>query len=151
MARIKNLVRNKHEGKIVVSEGIIGEIVSIAVSEMPYVQFSSAIKHDDYNTNSVKVRVEKDGVYVDVYVIIHYTQSVSETAFKIQEVVRHNVEAMTEYHIAGVNVVVKGVSFDDTPAETKQDSSVKTEEKQADVEKQSEPKTANNDIKEEVK
>lgn len=135
MARIKNLVRNKHEGKIVVSEGIIGEIVSIAVSEMPYVQFPSALKHDDYNTNSVKVRVEKDGVYVDVYVIIHYTQSVSETAFKIQEVVRHNVEAMTEYHIAGVNVVVKGVSFDELPAEVKNDSNAKPEDKPAETEK----------------
>ena len=34
-------------------------------------------------------------------------------AFRIQEAVKYNVESMTEYSVANVNVSVKGVSFED--------------------------------------
>ena len=34
-------------------------------------------------------------------------------AFKIQESIKHNVESMTEYKIAQVDVKVLGVIFDD--------------------------------------
>ena len=44
-------------------------------------------------------------------------QSVSDAAFKIQEAVRHNVEAMTEFHIASVNVHVCGIFFVDKSEE----------------------------------
>ena len=52
-------------------------------------------------------------VSVDVIVKVHYSQSVTDTAFKIQEVIRHSVESMTEYQINNVNVIVKGVIFDE--------------------------------------
>jgi uncharacterized alkaline shock family protein YloU len=64
-------------------------------------------------SSAIKVSFDKDGVHVDVAVKIHYSQCVSDLAFKIQEAIRHNVEAMTEYHIASVNVNVKGIMFDD--------------------------------------
>ena len=113
MARIRKLVRNKHEGKIVIGDGIVEGIVNISVSEMPYVELYTQNPKNIKNTSSINVSFEKEGVTVDVYVKIHYTQSISDMAFKIQEVIRHNVEAMTEYHIAGVNVIVKGVLFKD--------------------------------------
>ena len=40
-------------------------------------------------------------------------QSVAEMAFKIQESIRHNVESMTEFHVANVNVNIRGVYFED--------------------------------------
>ena len=48
-------------------------------------------------------------------------------AFKIQESVRHNIESMTEYRVMSVNVIVKGVTFED-----------KTEQKHIDTEDQKE-------------
>ena len=63
--------------------------------------------------SAIRVILDKDGVHVNVAVKIHFTQSVSEIAFKIQEAVRHNVESMTEYHIASVNVTVRGVMFNE--------------------------------------
>ena len=43
-------------------------------------------------------------------------------AFKIQETVRHNIESMTEYKVASVNVIVKGVFFDNKKIETNNDN-----------------------------
>ena len=44
---------------------------------------------------------------------MHYSQAISDIAFKIQEAIRYNVESMTEYKIGNVNVIVLGVFFDD--------------------------------------
>ena len=80
-----------------------------------------AIKHCyevvERNDLCEECKKEKDGIHVDVVVKIHYAQSVSDTAFKIQEAVRHNVEAMTEYHVASVNVIIHGVTFEDKTEE----------------------------------
>lgn len=118
MTHIKKVVRNRHEGKIVLGDGIVEGIVNIAVAEIPYVELYQTGVNGRYNKKTIKVLFDKEGVHVDVVVKIHYTQSVSDMAFKIQEVVRHNVEAMTDYHISSVNVIVKGVIFEDVkPAE----------------------------------
>ncbi len=112
MARFKKLPLNTHEGKLVYGDGIIDEIVYITVDEIPFVEFYSTSK-DKMLNNSIKVSFEKDGVHVDVVIKIHYSQSVSETAFKVQESIRHTVEAMTEFHIANVNVIIRGIMFDE--------------------------------------
>lgn len=116
MARFKKLYKKKKEGKIVYGDGIVNSIVKICIAEIPYVELCSTNKPTKLDiSNAIKVKFEKQDVFVDVAVKIYYTQSVSQMAFKIQEVVRHNVEAMTEYHVGGVNVHVNGVIFDDTP------------------------------------
>ena len=69
------------------------------------------------HNNAIKVVFDKSNrVIVDVVVTINYNQSVSEMAFKVQEAIRHNVEAMTEYHVENVNVHVYGVTFDEKSA-----------------------------------
>lgn len=117
MARFKKLYKKKKEGKIVYGDGIVNSIVKICIAEIPYVELCSTNKPTKLDiSNAIKVKFDRQDVFVDVAVKIHYTQSVSQMAFKIQEVVRHNVEAMTEYHVGGVNVHVNGVIFDDSPA-----------------------------------
>ena len=99
--------------KLVYGNGIVDEIVLLAVAEVPYAQIYSG-SHGYMAKNDVKVVIDRESVTVDVTVKVHYTQSVSEMAFKIQEAVKHNVEAMTDYRVNAVNVIVKGVLFDDT-------------------------------------
>ncbi|MBE5756654.1 MAG: Asp23/Gls24 family envelope stress response protein [Clostridiales bacterium] len=126
----KKIPSETHEGKVVYSDGIIDNIVILAVSEVEGVDVylphegnsKSAIK-------SVKVRQEKDGVYVDVAVVVDASLVVPDIAFKVQENVKHNVEAMTEYHIAEVNVIVKGVTFnEDRKEQRKEELEVKDEQ-----------------------
>ena len=112
MARFKRIPQVQ-EGKIIYRDGIIDGIVLLAVKEIQHVKLDSK-EHDSLTKNSaIDVRKEKDGVHIDITVKIHYLQNVSDMAFKIQESVRHNVEAMTEYRIASVNVHISGIYFED--------------------------------------
>ena len=85
------------DGNVSYDQSIISGIVLLAVKEIEGVQAP-----DGYGTVSVKY--DKDGIHVDLKVIINTQESVSDIAFKIQENVKHSVEAMTEYHVAKVNV-----------------------------------------------
>ncbi len=111
MARFKKIPQQNHEGKIVLGNGIVDSIVMLAVSELEFVELDSNVPRSKMKSNAVKVSFDKEGVNVEVAVKIYYSQSVSDMAFKIQEAIRHNVEAMTEYHIASVNVIVQDVTF----------------------------------------
>ena len=57
----------------------------------------------------LKIYFEKNGIYADISVIVDYGYNVPEVAFKIQQTVKHNVEAMTNYKVAKVDVYVEGV------------------------------------------
>ncbi len=140
MTRIKKVVRSKHEGKIILGDGIVEGIVNIAVTEIPHVELYSVGANGKYNKKTIKVLFDKEGVHVDVVVKVNYNQSVSDMAFKIQEVIRHNVEAMTDYHIASVNVIVKGVIFDidngtELQAPNKEELPAKSKDGQDDLKK----------------
>ena len=106
MAYFRN-IPGGHDGKIIYNGSIINGIVTLAVSEIEGVKMATDTSKD------VKVRFDKDGIHVDVDVQIYQNTSVADMAFKIQENVKHNVEAMTEYHIAKVNVHVVGVLFNE--------------------------------------
>ena len=113
MARFKKVPLNTREGKIVYGDGIVDGIVLLAMNEIPDAELYTTAPSKKMRSNAIKVHNEKDGVHIEVTVKTHYSQSISDVAFKIQEAIRHNVEAMTEYHIASVNVVFKGVTFED--------------------------------------
>lgn len=113
MARFKKIPQKIREGKIIYADGIIDNIVCLALQEIPDVALFSEPKYQNMRTPSIKVDLLKDGVHVEVEVKVHYMQTISDVAFKIQEAIRHNVEAMTDYHVANVNVMIKGVFFDE--------------------------------------
>ncbi len=117
MAHFKKTVKKKREGKVVYGDKIVNGIVYLALAEIPYVELYSTTNCKKTKKNAINVFFDKDGVYIEVTVKVHYSQCVSDTAFKIQEAVRHNVETMIDYHVAGVNVIVKGVLFGDIQAE----------------------------------
>lgn len=128
MARFKK-VPQVREGKVVYYDGIIDGIVLLAIKEIAFIELDTKETSSLVKNNAIKVRKEKDGIHIDVTVKIHYTQNVSDMAFKIQESVRHNVEAMTECHVANVNVHITGVNFEDKTDEIKTQSSDNAENK----------------------
>ena len=112
MAKFKKFTQ-VNQGKIVYFDGIIDGIVLLAVSEIPYVELCSKENNSLARNSAINVKIENHEVNVEVLVKVHYSQSISEIAFKIQESIRHNIEAMTEYRVSGVNVQILGVTFDE--------------------------------------
>lgn len=130
MKRFKNYPRKTPEDKIVYGDGIVEGIVLLAISEVPNVELYSTISYTKNTSKSIKVDFTSKGVNVEVKVKIHYTQKVTEMAFRIQEVIRHNIESMTDYHVESVNVVVNDILLNE-----QQEKITQSQESESDTEK----------------
>lgn len=111
--RVKKFRPRENNDKLIYGDGIVEGIVLLAVSEIPYAEIYRGVMGKKTPESAVKVVIDKSNVDVDVTVSIHYTQSVSDMAFKIQEAIKYNVESMTDYTVVSVNVIVKGVTFEE--------------------------------------
>lgn len=120
MAHFKNTPVKVRVGKINYSKNIVENIVVLAVSELPYVKLYN--NTSDNRNKYIKVNFGKDTLEIDVVIKIHYSQTVTDIAFIVQEAVRHNVEAMSNYSVSKVNVIVRGVFFDSLENRTEEDN-----------------------------
>ena len=100
---------NKGNGKVVYNAGIINGIVALAVNEVEGVHLVSGKRR------GISLFLEKDGVYADVSVSVHYGHNVPYIAYRIQQSIKQNVEAMTRYKVAKVDVHIQDVVFDELP------------------------------------
>ena len=105
MAIFRRVPPDGQKGKVSYNSGIVGKIISLAVAEIEGVEMLANKKR------GLKLYFEKDGVYADISVRADYGYNVPEVAFKIQQSVKHNVEAMTKYKVAKVDVYVVDVEF----------------------------------------
>ncbi len=106
MTNFKFGANHNENGKVVYNVGIINGIVALAVNEVEGATLAPSKKH------GISLFIEKDGVYVDVSVIVQYGHNVPELAYRIQQSVKNSVENMTRYKVAKVDVHIQDVVFD---------------------------------------
>ena len=103
---------DKQSGKIVYNVGIVQNIVALAVAEVEGTVPAQGKK------SGISLYIEKEGVYVDVSVVVKYGYNVPELAYRIQQTVKESVENMTHYKVAEVDVHIQDVVFcDGAPVE----------------------------------
>ncbi len=117
------------DGKVVYNTGIVRGIVSLAISEVEGAQPLLGKK------SGISLYIEKDGIYADVSVIVKYGYNVPELAYRIQQSIRQNVENMTNYKVAKVDVHVEDVLFEDSPIEPVSETNAKETEEQPEIAK----------------
>ena len=118
------------DGKVVYNAGIVRGIVALAISDVEGAQPLPGKK------SGISLYIEKDGIYADVSVIVKYGYNVPELAYRIQQSIRQNVENMTKYKVAKVDVHVEDVLFEDAPvAPVSEEQNKETEDNQAENEK----------------
>ena len=105
MSNIRLTSNNKQSGKIVYNTGIVQNIVALAVAEVEGVIPTQGKK------DGVSLYVEKDGVYVDISVVVKYGYNVPDLAYRIQQTVKQSVENMTHFKVAEVDVHIQDVVF----------------------------------------
>lgn len=110
MAHMRHDPTSTQKGKITYNSNIVSSIVSLAVSEVEGVQLLSK------NNKGIKLSFDKRGIMADISVKVDGSYNVSSLAFKIQQSIKHNVESMTNYKVAKVDVHVQDVTFPETPA-----------------------------------
>ena len=121
MANLKPELEEK-SGKVVYNAGIVRGIVALAINEVDGAQPLSGKR------NGISLYIEKDGIYADVSVIVKYGYDVPELAYRIQRSIKQNVETMTKYKVAKVDVHVQDVIFETAPRAAETNEDVETEE-----------------------
>ena len=126
MSIIRLTSNNKQSGKVVYNTGIVQNIVALAVAEVEGVIPTQGKK------DGVSLYLEKDGVYVDISVIVKYGYNVPDVAYRVQQTVKQSVENMTRYKVAEVNVNIHDVVFcEPQPEKEEAEQPAETEEKNA--------------------
>ncbi len=116
MFNIKLNSKDKQSGKVVYNAGIVHNIVALAVKE---VEGAAPVEG---KKNGISLYMEKDGIYADVSVVVKYGYNVPDLAYRIQQSVKQNVENMTRYKVAEVDVHIQDVIFEDcAPAEKEEE------------------------------
>ncbi|MBE5744569.1 MAG: Asp23/Gls24 family envelope stress response protein [Clostridiales bacterium] len=116
MRNIKLNTNNDTSGKIIYNSGIVYNIVLLAIGE---VEGAAPLPG---KRNGISLYLEKDGIYVDVSVVVKYGYHIPELAYRIQQSIKQSVENMTRYKVAEVNVHICDVKFEETlPVETAQE------------------------------
>ena len=111
---------NTNKGKIVYDKSVLLSIINLSTKEIEGVScvkdnFGSLAKKWFSNKyyDGVKVDYENNGITINIYLSIEYTQgnSVSEIAYKVQENVKNGISYMTDVIINSINIHVIGVDF----------------------------------------
>ena len=105
MTNFKTTSHDKQNGKTVYSADIVQNIVALAVAEVEGVIPTQGKK------DGVSLYMEKDGVYVDISVVVKYGYNVPDLAYRIQQTVKQSVENMTHFKVAEVDVHIQDVVF----------------------------------------
>lgn len=105
MANMKHGPTSSQKGKVSYNSGIVAGIVALAISEVEGVSLLST------KSKGIKLNFDKQGIIADIGVKVDYGYNVPSLAFKIQQSIKHNVESMTNFKVAKVDVHVQDVDF----------------------------------------
>lgn len=106
MFNIRLNSKDNQSGKVVYNAGIVHNIVALAVAEVEGALPLQGKK------SGISLYLEKDGIYVDVSVVVKYGYNVPELAYRIQQSIKQSVENMTRYKVVSVDVHIQDVVFE---------------------------------------
>lgn len=110
MAHMRHDPTATQKGKITYNSNIVNGIVALAVSEVEGAYLLTT------KNKGIKLDFDKQGIIADISVKVDNTCNVSSIAFKIQQSIKHNVESMTKYKVAKVDVHIQDVNFPEITA-----------------------------------
>ncbi|MDE5943590.1 MAG: Asp23/Gls24 family envelope stress response protein [Clostridia bacterium] len=110
MAHIRHDPTSTQKGKITYNSGIVSGIVSLAIEEVDGVSLLNT------KNRGIKLNFDKQGIIADISVKVDATYNVPSLAFRIQQSIKHNVESMTKYKVAKVDVHIQDVNFPENSA-----------------------------------
>ena len=115
MSNFKLTTNDKQKGKVVYNAGIVQNIVELAVAEV------EGTVPNQGKRGGISLFLEKEGVYVDVSVVVKYGYNVPELAYRVQQSIKQSVENMTHFKVVSIDVHVADVVFVDAAPTEKEE------------------------------
>ena len=125
-------------GEVKISEEVISVVAGLAVTEVEGVSVANSIADGivekfvkkNYG-KGIRVELAEKEVSVDVHVVVDYGIKIPDAAWQLQEIIKKNIENMTDLTVAKVNIFVESISIEREKAEMKEARRVTKEEKKA--------------------
>ena len=115
MSNVRLTANEKQNGKVTYNADIVQNIVELAIAEV-----EGAMPVED-RKSGVALRIEKEGVYAMVSIIVKYGFNVPELAYRVQQSIKQSVENMTHFKVVSIDVHVADVVFVDVAPTEKEE------------------------------
>ena len=126
-------------GEVKISEDVISVVAGLAVTEVEGVSVANSIADGivekfvkkNYG-KGIRVELMDKEVSVDVHVVVAYGIKIPDAAWQLQEIIKKNIENMTDLTVTKVNIFVESISIErESKAENKEVKRASKEEKKA--------------------
>ncbi len=139
MAEELNINEMQEFGEVKISEDVVSVVAGLAVTEVEGVSVVNTLadgiveKFVKKNyAKGIRVEMTEKEVSVDVHVVVDYGIKIPDVAWKLQEMIKKNIETMTDLAVLQVNIFVEGISIEREPkVDTKEVKRVAKEGKKA--------------------
>lgn len=109
----------ENESNLTVSDETLAIIVGLAVSQVEGVAGMSTTITEELaeafgkkaQSKGIKVDQGETGLIVDLSIVVKFGYRIPDVAWNIQEKVRKDILAMTEYNVESINVYVQSIDF----------------------------------------
>lgn len=115
------------DGAIKISEEVVQTIAAMAVKDVKGVTVAASFadgfveKFVKKNFNkSVKITLEEKAVTVELHIGIDYGVKIQTVAAELQDMIKRNIETMTDLSVTRVDIYVDGINFNKEPKEPKE-------------------------------
>ena len=115
------------DGAIKISEEVVQTIAAMAVKDVKGVTIAASFadgfveKFVKKNFNkSVKITLEEKAVTVELHIGIDYGVKIQTVAAELQDVIKRNIETMTDLSVTRDDIYVDGINFNKEPKEPKE-------------------------------
>jgi uncharacterized alkaline shock family protein YloU len=108
-----------NESYLTISEEAIAIIVGMAVNQIEGVAGMSTTITEELaevfgrksQAKGIKVELGSEGLIIDLSIIVKFGYRIPDIAWNIQEKVRKDILAMTEYKVESINIYVQSIDF----------------------------------------
>ncbi len=109
----------ENESNLTISEETLAIIVGLAINQVDGVAGMSTTITEELaevfgkkaQSKGIKVEFGNDGLVIDLSIVIKFGYRIPDIAWNIQEKVRKDILAMTEYKVESINVYVQSIDF----------------------------------------
>jgi len=111
-------------GAVNISEEVVQAIAGMAVRDVKGITLATTLadglveKIVKKSFKSVKIEMTEKEVALDVHVLVDYGIKITPVSAELQELVKRNIETMTDLTVTAVNIFVDGINFVKEPKKT---------------------------------
>jgi len=105
----KETIENLVKINLVDVKGLVGSKKTI-IKEIADI-LRGKIDNEDRNRRNIKVEVKKDGIFIDLFIVLKYGVRIPDIAWEIQNKIKRELKKQIEAENIEINIHVQGIQF----------------------------------------